>query len=535
MKRNVRLSALVLSLLLACASLAGCGAGPAASASASATLAAASASESPAASEASAQPVATTPDISKEANIITWIVGEEQPDSKIVYEKINALLKEKINATMEPRYTTWTDYMTKYQLVFASDESFDLASSYSFTGYNDLAMKGGYLEITMDDLKKYLPTYAADVNPQYLEEAKVNCKLYMIPTNAITSQLYPFAVRGDLMEKYGMTGLKTFDDIDKYLRLVAKNESGTIAYNASGADGGYSIFQRLFLEPQYEVITSLNVNGQPLFCIRKGDRTGTLLPVMKLPEYKAFIERMNEWYDLGIFSKNILSNEVSVGESFKSGKSAANLNNYKDVYSKIDAMQGEHADWKLQAYDVLPADTQYIGQPHTTGMGIHATSENVERSFMLINLLNTDKAVYDLMTYGIEGRHYVANGDSQYTNGPDFDKYNENTSAAWAVFSTPLSREPVGKPQSYYDMHDKLVKNTVAGLYPMFNFNQENVKAELAAVTNAYNSTFLPMACGVVKASEIDASYQKLLDSGLDKITTELEKQMAEFVKSHIQ
>ena len=45
-----------------------------------------------------------------------YFLGEPQSDNDMVFEEINKLLTEKINAKIEPHYLSWGDYQQRYPL-----------------------------------------------------------------------------------------------------------------------------------------------------------------------------------------------------------------------------------------------------------------------------------------------------------------------------------------------------------------------------------------------------------------------------------
>ena len=48
-------------------------------------------------------------DLSQEANLVFYVMGDAPKDEKVVEDAINAILKEKFNATIDFQVSTWTD------------------------------------------------------------------------------------------------------------------------------------------------------------------------------------------------------------------------------------------------------------------------------------------------------------------------------------------------------------------------------------------------------------------------------------------
>lgn len=55
-----------------------------------------------------------------------YFIGEPATDNEEVFNEINRILTEKINATIEPVYLSWGDWDQRYPLLFTSGEEFDM-------------------------------------------------------------------------------------------------------------------------------------------------------------------------------------------------------------------------------------------------------------------------------------------------------------------------------------------------------------------------------------------------------------------------
>ena len=89
--------------------------------------------------------------------VIFYFLGEELEDDKVVIEKINEKLIEKLNCYMSVQYVPFGEIGTTYPLLFASQTRMDAVFSAFFTGYASLAQKNAYMELTEDMLKTYAP------------------------------------------------------------------------------------------------------------------------------------------------------------------------------------------------------------------------------------------------------------------------------------------------------------------------------------------------------------------------------------------
>ena len=55
-----------------------------------------------------------------------YLIGDRTPDFDEVYAKINEILEEKLNCSLNVEFLSWGEHDTKYSLLFSSQEDFEL-------------------------------------------------------------------------------------------------------------------------------------------------------------------------------------------------------------------------------------------------------------------------------------------------------------------------------------------------------------------------------------------------------------------------
>ena len=76
------------------------------------------------------------PDISKAVTLTMYLIGDRPVDNDEVFEKINERLKAEINATIDVKFMSWSEYESKYPLIFASGEEWDIIYTADWCFYN---------------------------------------------------------------------------------------------------------------------------------------------------------------------------------------------------------------------------------------------------------------------------------------------------------------------------------------------------------------------------------------------------------------
>ena len=142
MRRLSRFFGAGLAALAASSLLAACGSGQTAGGSAGTQSMAA---EGPTASKEAAAEGSTAAAELAPVTLKFYMLGEPQPDNAMVFDEINRILKEKVNATIEPSYLSWGEYQQRYPLLFSSGEDFDMIFTASWAFYSKPHPRGAFM------------------------------------------------------------------------------------------------------------------------------------------------------------------------------------------------------------------------------------------------------------------------------------------------------------------------------------------------------------------------------------------------------
>ena len=232
-------------------------------------------------------------DYSERVDLVFYLLGDAPAGLDRVEDKINEILLEKANATVDFQFSTWTDWGEKYKLQLTTG-GVDLIYTASWNNFGQLAQSGAFLPLD-DLLDQVSPDYKAQIDPAALEGCRVNGKIMTIP--CLWKQYTPAGIeyREDLREKYDLPVPDSIENLEAYLKgiqekdpsqgLLAQNPQGILAYEDDpvvGIESGY------------------------------GQRVKMADP-MKVEDYwfsDEFVEDMKllkDWADKGYWSRSILS------------------------------------------------------------------------------------------------------------------------------------------------------------------------------------------------------------------------------------
>jgi len=487
MKRAVTLTttAVVMAALLMCCSGSGQSSGSNNAGQPSGT----SSASQPSASDSSGGQANT----SQPVKLTIYFLGDGTKDDDAVFEKLNERTSQLINTTFDRKLLTWADYNTKYPLVFASGEDFDLIFTANWSFYAQQSVKDGFLELTDNLLSTYAPNIWKNVPEDAWKQARINGKVYMIPNTQKEYNNLGILIRGDLRKKYNIPEITSLDILEQYMDAIAKNETGILPLNGGAEFDKWTNNALWFTQPNGMVNSSI-----PGYAYYLNDPSGKLVKLADLPEYQAYLAKMVDYNNRGFWGKDALNQQNRLDDNFKNGMSAIALHNVGTMISAWQDTNKNHPEWDAEIYDSMfgtypTVRTSYLGN----GMAVHATSKNPERSLMWLDTIRFDRDCYDLMMYGIEGSNWINAGDGVFTPGPNSADYGGFSN--WGFTTEQMIRTSTDQWPGYKPLMDSYDAHAVNNPAFYFLFDDSDVKNETAAMTN------------------ITQKYGEMFDFGFDK------------------
>ena len=480
---------------------------------------------------------AAGPDISQEVTLVMYLIGDRPVDNDEVFAKINERLKAEINATIDVKFMSWSEYEQKYPLIFASGEDWDIIYTADWCFYNAQASKQGFYEITQEALETYAPMTAETMYPEAWEQAKVNDKVYMLPMNYKEITAYVYMARGDLMDKYGISSVSTLDEAESYMDAIVKNEPSLIPIDVGSDYDKLFLYDRMYKKANWESEEKVIAIGpwQVMASVSEVDDEVKVMGSYDYPAFKDTIERLKDWKDRGFWSKNAVVNTQNNTESFQAGKSALammNVNTAKSVYASVSA---EHPEWDIRVFDAQDGVPPVLNSYLANGMSIFSKSKNPERALMALDYLRNDEEINSLFCYGIEGKHWEAAGEGALVSLPDSANYAYDSNCNWGVRNDAYWRVIEGGIPNLADMNKEWQETARSDRYQTFVFNDESVKNEIAAMGEIFDTDYKLLGLGFTDDPEADIAKlrEKMEAAGAQKVYDEIQKQALEFIAAN--
>ncbi|KRE46445.1 ABC transporter substrate-binding protein [Paenibacillus sp. Soil522] len=457
--------------------------------------------------------------------------------------------KDTLNTTLNLTFTAPADYGSLHQLWITSGEDIDLFNPWE----KDKFARDGALA----DLSEYFnnpkyPGLQKAFSEEYINDNKLYGKTYVIPITNAFMDMEGVWYRKDLLTKYGMKDISSYDDLYNFLEKVKENEKDMIPH----ANYGTAAFFKLFTD-----INAQQLEGKVFPFTGIGNPRKNFIYVQIADDEKsvagvaAYGDPASEWANINPkYGLDYLMNQFNQAKRFNkfipadtltnttgTGKQAASgfvtISNFKanEAKEKAQDPNAELGFWPIfkNNQEMAPGMQSTDGKAWNF-MAIPASSKKIERTMEFLDWVFSSQENNDLFTYGIEGTNWEAVGSNQWKLPDGVDPAKNYLFPGYQMTWNPtLYRIPAGLPeqlQQYYEYQFKpetYKKNALAG----FTFDQEPVKNEMAKC-NTVMEKYLPfLLSGFGDVNDnLSKMNADLKDSGVDKIKEELKNQINAFL-----
>ncbi len=475
--------------------------------------------------------------ISEEAELKFYMLGNAPRDLELIQEKVNDLAKKDLNCTVKFNYTSWSDTTTKYSLLLSSGQDIDLLYTADWMYYSQYAKKGAFQPLdevvpkAAPDLWKFIPE-------SYWNAVKVEGKIYTIP--ATWKEYTPGVIvyREDLRKKYKLPEIKDIVTFETYLEAIKKNEPTIQPTEELVADWGIGGPGFTAWLPLFDQTHTSNL-GVAYGLYNDFRNPSRLINYWDSEEFVRDMKTLRRWQEKGFWSISALSANISQSDEFENGKVAcimtSNPVKYATILLKVRTV---HPDWEV-GYLSNSEVSGYVEPVHPVhnGFSVPKSSRKAERAVAFYSRLVLDKTYNYLTQYGIEGTHYKISNEGYYemigdTEANGFPKEAMN---GWA-WRNPEIQLFDKSFDSVLEMFKKFESTQIVvgeNLLGGFIEDYSVYQAERAALYQVQNQYLVPLMGGFVEDVEEGVRHfrEKAKSAGLEKIQSEFGKQWQAYCK----
>jgi putative aldouronate transport system substrate-binding protein len=256
------------------------------------------------------------------------------------------------------------------------------------------------------------------------------------------------------------------------------------------------------------------------------DPSAKVINLYETPELMNMLKLLHSWYQAGIIPADVATITDWVAQK-ASGRVAAEfaVNNPDTIVNQAKLHSVNPEDLVMVP---MSDPFMYTGSIINTLTGISAQSRNMDRCIMLYNLMfdEQDTRLINLLSYGIEGRHYTKISDSQIQL-IDNSGYFIDCGWEYGHHHLTYSLDPALTVPQLLAMEKEINSTAMTSPVLGFSFDPTPVKSEIAACQAAIDEYFVGLMTGSVDpVVTIPRLLAKLKDSGNDKITAEMQNQI---------
>ncbi|MGL4572441.1 MAG: ABC transporter substrate-binding protein [Clostridium sp.] len=440
---------------------------------------------------------------------LTWYsIGGEPKDLKMVQDKANEYLGEKIGVNLDMKFVDFGDYNQKMSVIINSGEDYDLAFTCSWAGdYLGNARKGAFLELD-PYLDKQGKDMKAEIDQRFWDGAKVDGKTYAIPNQKEIGVAPMWVFTKEYVDKYKVPykDLHTLEDLEPWLKVIKEKEPNvTPLYITKGFS--FTTFFDQLVDPVGVSLDDKDLKIQNMF---------------ETKEMKKALDTLRKYYKAGYINQ-----DAATAQDDKA---------VKRFVTKADGQPYAENIWSKDLKYPVVASTitdTWITNGSTTGsmIAVSKNSKNPEKAVEFLNLLNTDSYLRNLLNYGIEDTHYKKTGDNTIELiKPEDKRYDVPYFAMGNLFKTyAVGDEPGNKWEEFAAFNDAAKLSPALG----FKFDSSKVSTEIAAINNVLEEFKATIYSGSVDVDEyLGKLNAKLKEQGIEKVMTEMETQMEEWKKT---
>ena len=443
---------------------------------------------------------------------LKWYVhGEVQPDQERVNKEINKILEDKAGCHLDIIYLDPQVYAEKMQMLMASNDTYDLCFTGYVNTYKKAAQKGGLLALDgyLDDfpgIREAIPEYA-------LEAAKIDGKIYAIPNIQIMAQCTGLFINKELFEEYGQMDVEDIsgvEDVEPFLGWVKNTHPEIHAFGLGDARGWKKKFDYKLIS---EICLGVDIieKGGKIEAVRSFSTREKLYEAKKIREY---------------FEKGYMRPDIAVYDSFDSDNICRTSAVWRGVYkpgasAELYERTGIETICIPVSQPIIRHDT---GKTTMTGVGRY--SRYPDKAMRIIELMNTDKELYNLVCFGIEGVHYKMKDEKHIEKIPD-SGYNVGNSWMFGKQFNALLLE--GQEDDVWEQTERFNENAEVSPIMGFSFDTTAVSREIAGIETIYEQyTAFTKGFEPLEAY-YDEFVSELENVGIDNVVNEVNRQLEEF------
>lgn len=436
-------------------------------------------------------------------------------DMDKVMEAVNEISREKIGVEVEFKSYDFGQWFQQYSLFLSGTEDVDIIANYG--GYLNAVAQGAAYDLT-DLIQEHGQDIIA-AEGDYLKSGAVNGVQYAIPIYAPYAWTMGIIYRQDIVDELGLTdkvaAVKSLEEWEEILAAVKEAKTDMTPFVRLGATA-----------PNFQYGFWDNV-GNNYGVLMNGGETSKVENLFETEQYKQLCGIFADWYKKGYSSKDIMT-QTDAWTVLAQNDAAFSTIGQADFNTAFYQSTTCRKDMGVILLDAPVARTY-----HNVTYTVMSNTEHAEASMKFLNLWFSDEEVGNLISYGIEGEHYVLNeaGMGRYLDGQDATSCTYHLGSG--VSNTNRIRwesEDPAYAEKLIESNNSAKKSIALG----FSFDPTNVTNELTQLDNVCSKYQIGLECGALDPETYLPEFiAALKDAGIDTVIAEKQKQLDAFLAAN--
>ena len=441
--------------------------------------------------------------VSSSDTVKIFINLKNRPDCQLVNQELSKITRERLGFDVEFNFGFNSD---KIALMLASNEQMDIGLE-NYTTIIDRARQNAFVDITDKVRNEYTDLYNA-IPEELWEGSKVDGRNYAVPTNKEFAESWVVCVDKSIIKdnNIDVSAIKELKDVEPILEALKKDPERAGFEVLSNS----TTHMNLALKNKYDVITEE-------FVVKRDDPE-KIVHFMETDEYREFVTMMRDWYNKGYIAKDITT-RTDYTSYYSAGKSGLAYI-WHHPYAEVTLGFANNADYEvIPVAPITKTNTSMMAAPYC----IYSKSKNVDKALDFLQLWNTETQIKDMVTYGIEGKHYDrVDGKIKRREGAlDLYKMN-NAGSGNMMISSLLVEEPDDKYEQFKKFNESAIEASNLGFAP----DTTPIKSKLAACAGIISEYNPLLCCGAVDPEQhLKSMLDGLRSAGMEDVKAELQKQ----------
>ncbi|WP_071131017.1 extracellular solute-binding protein [Enterococcus timonensis] len=418
----------------------------------------------------------------------------------------------------------WIPAASTDERINAALASQTLADIVSLTQISSTTVRSALASGMFWDVEPYLKDYPnlKNISADRLESSRIDGKVYGVPFQKPIAR-YGVLVRQDWLDNLSLDVPHTYDDLKKVAQAFSEDDP-----DGNGTDDTVGFVDR---QESYSVgfkAIAVNFGAGNLFAVEDGK----VIPSFMQDEYKEAMEWYREIYENGWMNSDFtVMAKADQKDYIVQGKGGIVLSGLFDGRNYKSAAKGtaqEDQEWVL-INDITAGDVERRTVSDTNGgMGgwLAIPKQNIESEAdlkVVLQFINDlmDEEPFNLMTNGIEGKHYEITADGAYERTDD---------TAWQQEVQPFAGSRPSELVETYKTTDELQNESneliadneaYAVINPAQPLSSETYDTQWSTLVEGIEDAYYKYMMGEIDMDGFDAAVENWQKAGGDQIIKE--------------